>query len=78
MGATAACVPLCGLTLKETSVILPPTVTSSKKKGRWRRERGGSHFDRFCLAALSSVFVSFTDILRQILKAASWFEEVEL
>lgn len=56
----------------------PPTVTSSKIKGRWRRERGRSHFDRLCLAVLSSVFVSFTEILRQILKAAGWFEEVKL
>lgn len=41
MGATAACVPLCGLTDSEGDRCHnppPPFVTSSKRKGGWRSD----------------------------------------
>lgn len=47
--------------LKETSVIPPPPPSLPRRKRVDGGERRRSHFDRLCLAVLSSVFVSFTE-----------------
>lgn len=81
VGATAACVPLCGLTNSEGDLCHnlsspPPFVTSSKRKGGWRRESE----EEAILVAPVCLFLPFRSLSqkdRGRRKRAGWFGEVK-